>query len=87
MSNCFWCLEVLTKYIGFEETNNGKQITLPDEVEIDSLIMFKDWLFKIRDKSFWLCKYCKYDNPIDSEACQICNLPAEVCMFEFSFLS
>ena len=97
MSNSLSCLETLTKLIGFEKTNNGEKITLPDEVEIDSLIMVRDWLIQMKDsvglgdnyerkdnrdaKSLWSCNYCTYDNPVDSETCQICGLPAEVCMF------
>ena len=48
MSSHLACLEILTKYIGFEETNNGEKLTLPDEVESDSLTMLKNWLIKIK---------------------------------------
>ena len=94
MSNYSYCLEKLIGLIGFEKTNNGEKLTLPDQVEIDSLIMVKNELIKIKDgvslgdnnddvKSFWSCGHCTYDNPIDSKfkICKMCNLPADVCMF------
>ena len=37
-------LVILTKLIGFEETNNGKRLTLPDAVEMDTLVVFRDYV-------------------------------------------
>ena len=44
MSNYSSCMFILTQLIGFEKTYNGETITLPDRVEIDTLIQFKDFL-------------------------------------------
>ena len=95
MSNYLSCLEILTNYIGFVETNNGEKVTLPDEVEIDSLVVVKNELIQLKDsvrlgdnndrkdnyqvKSFWSCGYCTYHNPIDSKKCKMCGLTAQVC--------
>ena len=58
MSNSLSCLEILTKYIGFEKTNNGtgETLTLPDEVKIVSLICMKNLLIQFKD-NFEVCMY------------------------------
>lgn len=44
MSNNSSCIFVLTQLIGFQQSDNGEKIILPDEVEIDALIAFKTFL-------------------------------------------
>ena len=46
MSNYSSCLCILTQLIGFEESDNDEKITLqlPDQVEIDKLVEFKQYL-------------------------------------------
>ena len=97
MSNYSSCLFILTQLIGFEKSdNNGEKITLPDQVEIDTLIQFKSFVenssdnvndnndtnnqSNVNDTSFWACSHCTYHNPIDINTCQMCNLPHNVCI-------
>ena len=49
MSNHSSCLLILTKLIGFEETNNGEKISLPDEVDTDTLLIFNDYFMEFKD--------------------------------------
>ena len=109
MSNHSLCIFILTQLIGFEKSDNGERITLPDQVEIDTLIRFKRDFFqdnnvestlnhelspshqmKMVDKNelFWGCHHCTYHNPIDSNTCQMCTLPRNVCInpVEYSIL-
>ena len=44
MSNYSSCLFILTQLIGFELNDNGEKITLPDDVEIDTLIDFRNFV-------------------------------------------
>ena len=44
MSNYQSCIFILTQLIGFEKNDNDEKITLPDGVEIDTLIEFKNFL-------------------------------------------
>ena len=30
---------------------------------------------------FWTCHDCKHDNPIESNTCEMCDLPRNVCLF------
>ena len=99
MSDYSSCLEILTKLIGFQETNNSEKITLADDVEIDTLMTLKNWLIQLKGvdnvskenynigESFWSCKYCTYHNPMDVETCQICALPANVCYLNHLMIS
>ena len=89
MSNYSSCLSILTNLIGFEKINNGEKIALPDEVEIDTLAMFNDYLIDFKNddsnndnnnnnETFWACSHCTYRNSIDLNACQMCGLPSKV---------
>ena len=49
VSNYSLCLKILTNLIGFEEINNNEKISLADEVEIDTLITFKDCFMKFKN--------------------------------------
>ena len=44
MSNYESCIFILTQLIGFDKSDNDEKITLPDGVEIDTLIQFKNFL-------------------------------------------
>ena len=44
MSNYQSCIFILTQLIGFEKSDNDEKITLPDQVEIDTLVQFKHFL-------------------------------------------
>ena len=93
MSNYASCLCILMELIGFEKSNNGEKITLPDQVEIDTLIVFKNFLQDSNDnfdnvssykmetdkQSSWACNRCTYYNSIDANTCQMCDLPRDVC--------
>ena len=46
MSNSSTCLEILTKLIGFKETNNSDKIQLPEKVKIDTLVKINDHFIK-----------------------------------------
>ena len=88
MSNYSSSLEILIKLIGFEEINNGDKICLPDEVEINTLIVFNDYVVKFKNdrnnvKTFWTCNQCTYRNQLDSATCQMCGLPGNVCHYLF----
>ena len=106
MSNYSSCLYILTQLIGFEKLDNGDKILLPDEVEMDTLVEFRNFLQDFRDnadhdqisssyayemkmvenndtlhnESFWACKHCTYHNSNDSDTCQMCSLPRDVCI-------
>ena len=62
MSNYTSCIFLLTQLIGFEKSDNGEKLTLPDQVEINTLIQFKNFLqdsnieSKIKDKSSYEMK-------------------------------
>ena len=45
-SNYSSCAEILTKLIGFHEIIYGEKISLPDEVEINTLIVFKNYFIQ-----------------------------------------
>ena len=86
MSNYSSCIFMLTQLIGFEKSDNGEKITLPDHVDIDTLVEFKNFLqesnmkTKLNDESFWPCNHCTYHNPIELKTCQMCGLPRNVCV-------
>ena len=99
MSNCTSCIFILTQLFGFEKSDNDKKLTLPDEVLIDTLIEFKNFIQEssIQNKlnnelssyemkmvenneSFWSCNHCTFNNPINTNTCQMCALPHNVCM-------
>ena len=101
MSNYSGCLLILTQLVGFEKSDNDEKITLPDQVDIDTLIEFKNVIqytniegifdgstsyeTKMNETNesnspFWPCNRCTYHNPIDSNECQICALPQNVCI-------
>ena len=95
MANYSSCTFILTQLIGFEKSDNGEKITLPDQIEIDTLVQFKNFLqsnfndessspneMKMVDnnKSFWPCNHCTYHNPIELNTCQMCALPRNVCV-------
>ena len=44
MSNYTSCILILTQLIGFEKSDNEEKIILPDQVEIDTLVQFKNFL-------------------------------------------
>ena len=44
MCNDSSCIFILTQLIGFEKSDKGEKLTLPDQVEIDTLIQFKSFL-------------------------------------------
>ena len=44
MSNYSSCILILTQLIGFEKNDKDEKATLPDQVEIDTLVQFKDIL-------------------------------------------
>ena len=44
MSNVAACMFILTQLIGFEKSDNGEKLKLPDEVEIDTLIHLRKLL-------------------------------------------
>ena len=52
MSNYSSCIFILIKLIGFKKSDNGEKITLPDDIEIDTIIQFKNFLQdnKIKNK-------------------------------------
>ena len=88
MSNHSPCLFILTQLFGFEKSDNVEKITLPDQVEIDTLIQFKNFLegnniqSKLNDESisFWSCNHCTYTNTIELNKCEMCSLPRNVCV-------
>ena len=82
MSNYSSCMVILTQLIGFKKSDNGEKLTLPDEVEIDTLVELKNFLeMKMveNNESLWPCNYCTYNNPIELNSCQMCALPRNVC--------
>lgn len=48
MSNYLSCITILTKLIGFDITNNGEKISLPREVEVDTLAQFKEYFSQLK---------------------------------------
>ena len=101
MSNYTSCVFILTQLIGFEKSDNDEKITLPEQVEIDTLIQFKNFLQDSRynvdqisshemkmvdNESFRACNYCTYNNPINSSICQMCTLPGNVCVNRYEYL-
>ena len=99
MSDSRSCIFILTQLFGFEKSDNDTKLTLPDEVLIDTLIQFKNFIqesnienklddelssYEIKmvenNESFWSCNYCTYNNPINTNTCQMCALPRNVCM-------
>ena len=101
MCNYSSCLYILTTLIGFKKSDNDEKITLPDQVDIDTLVKCKNGLqySNIKSKlkndespssyemkmvenneSFWSCNHCTYQNPNQSNRCQICGLPRHVCL-------
>ena len=44
MSNYSSCIFVLTQLIGFDKSDNGEKLRLPDQVEIDTLVQLKNFL-------------------------------------------
>ena len=44
MSNCSTCIFILTQLFGFEKNDNGEKLTLPDQVEIETLMELKNFL-------------------------------------------
>ena len=44
MSNYQSCIFILTQLIGFEQSDSNEKITLPDAVQIDTLVEFKHLL-------------------------------------------
>ena len=48
MSNYSSCELILTTLVGFNQTHNSEKITLPDEVEPDTLIIFTDYFKKFK---------------------------------------
>ena len=76
MSNYSLCLSILKRLIGFEETSSGEKMTLPDEIEIDTLITYKDYFI-----------HCKNDrirnDDIDTERKQVDLLLEEVDVLQF----
>ena len=94
MSNFSSCIFILTQLFGFDKSDNDEKLTLPDEVLIDTLIEFKNFLQqcniqnKLNDQlssyeineSFWSCNYCTYNNPINTNTCKMCALPQNVCV-------
>ena len=84
MDNCSSCIFILTHLIGFEKSHNGEKLTLPDDVEIETLKGLKHFLQDstdniIHNKSFWTCDRCTHYNPLDSRTCEICAVPGKVC--------
>ena len=96
MSNYSSCLYILTQLIGFEKSyNNGAKITLPDQVEIDTLVEFKNFvensIENIDDNNDKNNQSHNNDgtslwayshctyNPIDINTCQMCTSPRNVC--------
>ena len=51
MSNHSSCILVLTRFIGFHETNGDGKIVLADEVEVDTLAQFTEYLGKFMIKA------------------------------------
>ena len=91
MSNYESCIFILTQLIGFQKSDNDENITLPDQVEMDTLVQFKNFLQDSIIKSslndelssyetFWSCIHCTYNNPIELNTCKICALPRNVCV-------
>ena len=91
MSNYQSCIFILTQLIGFEKSDNDEKITLPDQVEINTLVQLKNFLqdssiieSNLNDElssyeTFWSCIHCTYNNPIELNTCQMCALPRNVC--------
>ena len=44
MSDYSSSMTILTDFIGFDKINDGERISLPDEVEADTLFEFKEYL-------------------------------------------
>ena len=44
MCNYSSCIFILTQLVGFEQSDNGEKITLPHDVEIDTLIELKNFV-------------------------------------------
>ena len=96
MCNYSSCTFILTQLIGFEKSDNDEKLTLPDGVDIDTLVEFKHFIqysniesnqlssyeMKMVDnnETFWSCNHCTYNNPIELNTCQICALPRNVCV-------
>ena len=95
MCNYSSCIFILTQLIGFEKIDDDEKITLSDQVEIDTLIQFKNFVQdgKLNDElssremkmvekseSFWSCNHCTYNNSIKLNICKMCALPGNVCL-------
>ena len=93
MSNSSLCMTILTDLIGFDKTNDGERISLPDEVEVDTLVQFKEDFIKSSNETklsenkeledcdtFWSCNHCNVNNEIDLAACTMCGSPKNVCI-------
>ena len=50
MTNYSSCILLLTTLIGFnfDQTNNSEKISLPDDVEVDTLVQFKEYLSEFK---------------------------------------
>ena len=46
MSNYSSCIKILTDLIGFDTINDGEKISLPDEVEVDTLVQFQEYFIE-----------------------------------------
>ena len=80
MSNCSSCLFILTQLIGFEKIDNGEKITLPDDVEIDTLVAFKNFLQDSNESnlnnynvSSYKVKMVENTDIVDNESYWACN--------------
>ena len=84
MSNYSSCI-LLARLIGFEETNNNEKIVLPDEVEIDTLVQFKQYFCKFKsDKTIQSSNVSSYEMKVvenKENANTACNWSCDHCTF------
>ena len=76
MSNYESCIFILTQLIGFEKSDNGEKLTLPDQVEIDTLIQFRNFLqstFNCNDESSSPYEMKMVDNNKSFWSCNHCT--------------
>ena len=82
MSNYSSCIKILTDLIGFDKINDGARIALPDEVEVDTLVEFKEYLnSKLIDTSSNEMKMSENKELEDVEtfwSCSYCTFDNEI---------
>ena len=74
MSNYTSCIFILTQLIGFEKSDNDEKITLPDQVEIETLVQLKNFLLKSSieskstDESSYVMRKIDNDTAVNNES-------------------